>query len=105
MTWYLISGERRTGRTHANILSAVVLLREGTWRTVYFGKHQLRMMDLAIESGIQPSQIRYGNEGTWAQMSMAIADWMLDEYMSQPVTAEDIKADLRTLSGQSNGGE
>ncbi len=60
----MYGGGRRAGRTHANILSATVLLKEGTWQTVYFGKHQLKMLDIAIEMGIKPSQIRYGDEPT-----------------------------------------
>lgn len=59
---YMIRGGNSSGRTHANILSAMVLLKEGTWKTTRFGRHQLKMMDLAIEMGVKPSQIRYGDE-------------------------------------------
>ena len=62
MRYEISSAGRRAGRTHANILAAIMLLKTKKRKTVYFGKHQLKTMDIAIKMGIKPSQIQYGNE-------------------------------------------
>lgn len=75
----LVTNSMLHGEDVALVMLAKECLDLGVYAAVQVDSKEA--IDAYIEMGIKPSQIRYGSEGSVMKMRMAIADWMLDEYM------------------------